>query len=325
MAFTASYDNPASDPRQGGGVGNFEDLHDLVTILAPEETPFSSLAPKNQAKATNHEWTLDKLSDPVSDGVLESDDVSSFDDKFADQLRLGNTVQGFRRAYGTSVVQDAVSSVQANYANAAVRCVREIKRDQEKAALSAQDKVTGSGSAKALMRGFSKYISTSPGSDIPSDYAPAAAQTITGAITEANLNSMLASMYNEAGQLSNVTMIADSNVRLSVANFMATNGSTDKRRYNVPGTGREVSLAVDVFNSDFGSVNIVSSNSACSPDSTNLDTAQLVNFDYIGMATLIPLSQTELEDAGAGRRGFCQLWSVLEMFHPKAHGSYSLA
>jgi len=122
-----------------------------------------------------------------------------------------------------------------------------------------------------------------------------------------------------------VTMIADSNVRLSVANFMATNGSTDKRRYNVPGTGREVSLAVDVFNSDFGSVNIVSSNSACSPDSTNLDTAQLVNFDYIGMATLIPLAQTELEDAGAGRRGFCQMWSTLEMFHPQAHGSYSLA
>ena len=325
MAFTASYDNPSA-PQGGGAVGNFEDLHDLVTILAPEETPFTSLAAKNSASSTNHEWVIDRLADPVADGVLESSDVSSFDDKFIDQVRIGNTVQGFRRSFGTSVVQDAVSSVQANYANASVKAIREIKRDQEKAALSANDKVTGSGAAKSLMRGFSKYVSTSPGSDIPSKYAPAAAQTITAAITEANLNAMLASCYNVSGKLNNVTMIADSNVRLSVANFMRTGGSAnDMRRYNVPGTGREISLAVDVYNSDFGTINIVSGNPQCSPDATNLDTAQVVNFDYVGLATLIPLSTAELEDGGAGRRGYCQMWSTLEMFHPQAHGSFSLA
>ncbi len=325
MAFSASYDNPAA-PSTGAGTGNFEDLHDLVTILAPEETPFTSLCAKNTAKATNHEWTIDKLADPVSDGVLESSDVASFDDKFADQLRIGNTVQGFRRSYGTSVVQDAVSSVQANFANASVKAIREIKRDQEKAALGNQDKVTGSGSAKALMRGFHKYVSTSPGSDIPSTYAPAAEQTITAAITEANLNAMLASMYNVSGSLNNVTMIADSEVRLSVANFMRTGGSAnDMRRYNVPGTGREISLAVDVYNSDFGVVSIVNSNPSTSYDTTNRDTAAVVNFDYVGLATLIPLSASELEDGGAGRRGYCQMWSTLEMLHPQAHGSYSLA
>lgn len=46
---------------------------------------------------------------------------------------------------------------------------------------------------------------------------------------------MLASMYNVSGSLNNVTMIADSEVRLSVANFMRTGGSAnDMRRYNVP-------------------------------------------------------------------------------------------
>jgi hypothetical protein len=326
MAFTASYDSPAA-PSTGGAVGNFEDLHDLITILAPEETPFSSLAAKKTAKATNHEWTIDQLADAESTGVLESSDVATFDDKFVDQLRIGNTVQGFRRSYGTSVVQDAVSSVQANYANASVKAIREIKRDQEKALLSTQDKQTASGSAKSLMRGFSKYVSTSAGSDIPSLYAPAAAQTLTvgGTFTEVLLNAMLGSMYNTSGSLSNVTMIADTNVRTDVSDFMRTGGSSDPRRYNVPGTGREVTLAVDVYNSDFGIVNIVNSNPDCSPDTTNRDTAQVVNFDYVGLATLIPLSASELEDGGAGRRGYCQLWSTLEMLHPQAHGAISLA
>jgi len=326
MAFTASYDNPAA-PSTGGAVGNFEDLHDLITILAPEETPFSSLAGKKTAKATNHEWSIDQLSDPVSDGVLESSDVASFDDKFADQLRIGNTVQGFRRSYGTSVVQDAVSSVQANYANASVKAIREIKRDQEKALLSTQDKQTASGSAKSLMRGFSKYVSTSPGSDIPSLYSPAAAQTLTigGTLTEVLLNAMLASMYNVSGTLNNVTMIADTNVRIDVSDFMRTGGSTDNRQYTVPGTGREVTLAVDVYNSDFGTISLVSGNPDTSPDTTNHDIGSLVNFDYVSLATLIPLTASELEDGGAGRRGYCQLWSTLEMLHPQAHGAISLA
>lgn len=245
MAFSASYDSPAA-PQTGAAVSNREDLTDLLSMLSPQDTPFVSLCPKRSAKATNHEWSIDSLGAVDTSGVLESADVSSFDDKFANKLRIGNVVQGFRRSFGTSVVQDAVSSVKSNFAQASVKAVRELKRDMEAAISSANDKVVGSGSAKALLRGMFKYVSSSPGSDIPALYSPAAAQTISSPasniLTEALLNSALASMYNVSGTLNNVTMIADTAVRSDVADFIRTGGSTDSRQYNIPDHSTEARI-----------------------------------------------------------------------------------
>jgi hypothetical protein len=327
MAFSASYDNPAA-PSTGAGVSNREDLTDLLSMLSPQDTPFVSLAPKRKAKATNHEWTIDSLASPDTSGVLESADVTSFDDKFENKLRIGNVIQGFRRSFGTTVVQDAVSSVKSNFAQASVKAVRELKRDVEAAISSANDKTVGSGSAKAILRGMFKYVSTSPGSDIPALYTPAAAQVISSPasniLTEALLNSALASMYNVSGTLNNVTMIADTGVRSDVADFVRTGGSTDSRQYNISGTAKTVTLAVDVYNSDFGRINIVNSNPDCSADSTNNDRALIVNLDYVGLANLIPLRSETLENQGAGKRGFTETWATLECLQPQAHASVDL-
>ena len=327
MAFSASYDNPAA-PSSGAAVSNREDLTDLLSMLSPQDTPFVSLCPKRKAKATNHEWTIDSLASPDTSGVLEAQDVSTFDDKFANKLRIGNVIQGFRRSFGTSVVQDAVSSVQSNFAQASVKSIRELKRDMEAAISSGNDKVVGSGSAKAQLRGMFKYVSTSPGSDIPSLYTPASAQVISNPasniLTEALLNSALASCYNTSGVLNNVTMIADTGVREDVADFVRTGGSTDSRQYNINGTAKTVTLAVDVYNSDFGKINVVNSNPDTSADSTNHDRALIVNLDYVGLASLIPLRQEELENQGAGRRGYAEAWATLECLQPQAHASVDL-
>ena len=327
MAFSASYDDPAA-PSTGAAVSNREDLTDLLSMLSPQDTPFVSLCSKRKAKATLHEWSIDSLASPDTSGVLEAQDVSTFDDKFANKLRIGNVIQGFRRSFGTSVVQDAVSSVQSNFAQASVKSIRELKRDMEAAISSGNDKVVGSGSAKAQLRGMFKYVSTSPGSDIPALYTPASAQVISNPasniLTEALLNSALASMYNTSGVLNNVTMIADTGVREDVADFVRTGGSTDSRQYNINGTAKTVTLAVDVYSSDFGRINVVNSNPQTSADSTNHDRALIVNLDYVGLASLIPLRQEELENQGAGRRGYAEAWATLECLQPQAHASVDL-
>ena len=58
MAFSNTFD--ATNP--GSAVSNREDLTDVLTILAPEETPILSSANKERASATNVEWTVDSLS-----------------------------------------------------------------------------------------------------------------------------------------------------------------------------------------------------------------------------------------------------------------------
>ena len=110
MAFSNTYDT--TNP--GSGVSNREDLTDVLTILAPEETPILSSANKQKANATFVEWTVDSLAAPVTTGIREGADVGdgNFTDKFAARARLGNYIQKFRRDYQVSDLQEAVDSVE---------------------------------------------------------------------------------------------------------------------------------------------------------------------------------------------------------------------
>ena len=133
MAFSASYDNPAA-PGTGAAVSNREDLTNILTQLDPVSTPIVSLLRKSKARATSHEWTVDGLAAVDTTGLIEGADTTSFSDKFENRARLSNVVQGFRRDYQVSQVQQAVDGVgPANEAAARVKCLRELKRDTEAA------------------------------------------------------------------------------------------------------------------------------------------------------------------------------------------------
>ena len=61
-----SFSNTFDTTNTGSGVSNREDLTDVLTILAPEETPILSSANKERATATNVEWTVDSLAAPLT-------------------------------------------------------------------------------------------------------------------------------------------------------------------------------------------------------------------------------------------------------------------
>ena len=113
MSFSDTFDPnaPSAVTGQGSAISNREDLTDVLSILAPEETPILSSAQKQSASSTFVEWSVDKLADPSTSGVSEGADVTAFTDKFASRARLGNYVQKFRRDYMVSDLQEAVDSV----------------------------------------------------------------------------------------------------------------------------------------------------------------------------------------------------------------------
>lgn len=142
MAFSNTYDT--TNP--GSAVSNREDLTDMLSILAPEETPLLSSLPKRRATANYHEWTCDTLSAPQTDGIVEGSDVTSFEDAFENRVRLGNYVQEMRRTYMVSNRQQLVESVgPAKIAQAKGKKIKELKRDVEATLLSANDRVAGGG------------------------------------------------------------------------------------------------------------------------------------------------------------------------------------
>jgi len=321
MAFSNTFDT--TNP--GSAVSNREDLLDVLTILAPEETPVLSSAPKSKASATFVEWTVDSLSAPVTTGVAEGSDVTAFTDKFAGRARLGNYVQKFRRDFMVSDLQNAVDSVgPAKIAQAEAKAVREIKRDIEATLMSNNDRsVEDGGSTVYGLRGLGDWIDSAGPSDVPAAYrTPAASISASGAITETVFNNLITSIYRVTGTTNSLTLVADTALRRVISDYARTSGSTDYsvRQVTYNGEVSTIKLAVEMYESDHGMVSIVNMNPDCAPDTTNKDTGYLINPDYYGVAELISLGSTRLPNLGGGDRGYVDSTLTLLVKHPGAHG-----
>ena len=321
MAFSNTFDT--TNP--GSAVSNREDLLDVLTILAPEETPVLSSAPKSKASATFVEWTVDSLSAPVTTGVAEGSDVTAFTDKFAGRARLGNYVQKFRRDFMVSDLQNAVDSVgPAKIAQAEAKAVREIKRDIEATLMSNNDRsVEDGGSTVYGLRGLGDWIDSAGPADVPAAYrTPAASISASGAITETAFNNLITSIYRVTGTTNSLTLVADTALRRVISDYARTSGSTDYsvRQVTYNGEVSTIKLAVEMYESDHGMVSIVNMNPDCAPDTSNKDTGYLINPDYYGVAELISLGSTRLPNLGGGDRGYVDSTLTLLVKHPGAHG-----
>lgn len=321
MAFSNTYDT--TNP--GSAVSNREDLLDVLTILAPQETPVLSAATKSKATATFVEWTVDALAAPVTSGVAEGADVSSFTDKFSGRARLGNYVQKLRRDFMVSDLQNAVESVgPAKIAQAETKAIRELKRDIEATILSTNDRSAEDGGGTVYaMRALGDWIDSTGPSDVPAAYrTPSGSIHASGTITETLFNGFITSIYRVTGTTNNLMLVADTAVRRAISDFARTSASGDYsvRKVNYSGNESTLKLAVEMYQSDHGIVSIVNMNPDCSPDTTNKDAAYFLNPDYYGVAELIGLGSSRLPNLGGGERGFVDWTGTLIVNHPGAHG-----
>lgn len=320
-----SFSNTFDTTNPGSGVSNREDLLDVLTILAPEETPILSSANKSAASATFVEWTVDSLSAPNTTGVSEGADVTAFTDKFSGRARLGNYTQKFRRDYMVSDLQEAVDSVgPAKIAQAEAKAIRELKRDIEATLCGTQDRAVENGAGTAYgLRGLGDWIDSAGPSDVPADFrTPADSIHASGDFTETVFNNLIISIFRVTGATNSLTLVADTALRREVTDFarLAESGQVSVRDVNYQGESGTISLSVDLYQSDHGIVSIVNMNPDCAPDTTNKDTGYLINPEYFGIAELIPMGSTRLPNMGGGERGFvdCALTSLV--MHPGAHG-----
>ncbi len=321
MAFSNSYDTTNT----GSAVSNREDLTDALSILAPQSTPFLSMAPKSKATGTFHEWTVDSLASPVTTAIAEGADVTAYTDKFANRARLGNYCHTRRRDFMVSNIQQAVDSVgPAKLAQAETKAVKEIKRDFEAIALGTQDRAAEDGAGTAYTtRGLGDWIDSAGPSDVPSAYrTPSGSIHGSGTFTETVLNNLITSIYRVNGMENTLSLIADTSLRAVITGFAKTSGATDAvyRQVTQTAESRKLVNAVEFYHSDNGIVEIINMNPDCAPDTTNKDTGYLINWDYVGMADLIPLGSQRAPNLGGGDRGWVDMTSCVVVKHPGALG-----
>lgn len=311
--------------------GNREDLSDILTILEPESTPLTSMANKATATGTFFEVQVDDLSTASFDGVNEGEDVTSFDNKAANRARIGNYVQKFRRTYAVSDIQEIVNTagVASEFANAEGKAVREIKRDMEAAFCSSQDRQADSGAgAPYKTRGMFKFLGLGgQPSDIPA-FARNVANDTTGTQTETTFNSVLQELYEANGMPGGqLTLIAGPTLKKEISDFSRQAGGAGfAYQVTQPAESKKITLSVNFYEGDFGNVAIIPStllNRTSGSATIDGDAGLLIDPDYVAIHTLKAESNSELENQGGGRRGFCDVIAGLAVHSPKAHGYFN--
>jgi hypothetical protein len=328
----AQFSNTYENTNTGSAVSNREDLTDVLTILAPEETPILSSANKKRANATKVEWTVDSLSTPQKAGISEGADVGTFTDKFAGRARLGNRVQKFRRDYMVSDLQEAVDSVgPAKIAQAEAKAIREMKRDIEYTLASDNTQEIEDGSSQPNeLGGLGDWIQNAAGSAV----VPAAFRTpdtsivdvTDGSFGETELNDLITSIFQVTGSTDDLMLVADTALRKDISDFarISTPGGSavNTRSVNYDGNNGTIKLSVDLYQSDHGVVSIVNGNPDCMPEQAGTAgmSGYLINPEYYGIHELIPMGSTRLPNLGGGERGFVDCALTLGVYHPGAHG-----
>jgi len=263
-------------------------------------------------------------------GVVEGEDVTTFTDQVANRAKLGNHVQVFRQNYQVSNIQELVdvAGVDSEFANAEGKAVRQMKRDIEAALCSSQDRDQDDGTNPYKTRGLFKWLGEGgQPSDVPAAYQSVASVSLGGSsFTEANMNGLLQSLYEANGMPGGqLTLIAGPTLKRDISNFARQEGTTTALNFQVtqPAESKSISLVVNLYDGDFGSVAVVPSlflNRTSGSDTVDTNAGLLVDPEYIAVNMLKAESSSELENKGGGRRGFCETIAGLACLAPKAHG-----
>jgi len=166
--------------------GNKEDLIDVVTRVAVEETPFLSAIGKKKASGVLHEWMTETLDTPAANKQIEGS-AASFG-SLTPRVRVGNYCQIARKTGSVSKTQEAVSKagVASEYAHQLKKASTELARDMErahwqgtKAAGASASAGRGSGGVFYWVATNKTSMSSTTGADLTGTAQAGAASTIT--------------------------------------------------------------------------------------------------------------------------------------------------
>lgn len=237
--------------------GNREDLADVIYRVEYTKTPFMSSVAKVKATAVNHEWqTQDLASVDTSNAVLEGDDATT--DSTTATVRLGNIAQISDKVARVTGTQEVVDKAGRDSEMAYQRVLKglELKNDLE-AILVGTNQAKASGSA-AVARTTASVLSWI-GTNTDAGTSGADPATLDGAATrtdgtqrafkESQLKSVLKSIWENGGDPDTI-MVGGFNKQV-MSSFVGRGTPTEDTK------AKKIVAAVDVYESDFGTLKIV--------------------------------------------------------------------
>jgi hypothetical protein len=225
-------------------VGKKEDVSDIITNIAPTQTPFQTMIGAETAWNILYQWQEDSLDAPAANAQVEG--AAAIASTFSPTVMRSNTTQIFMKTASATGSTDAIKAYGRGkeLAYQLTKKSKEIKRDFEYALVgTGQTQVAGS---DTVARQFGGYQS-----QIDATHVFPAATTGTALLTENLVLSANQQLYIDGGEAT-VLMIKPSD-SLIVAGFSAAAG---RQRYINNGDKKIVNV-VDVYVSPFGEQKVV--------------------------------------------------------------------
>lgn len=199
-----------------GMQGLREDLSDMIYLLSPSDTPFTSNVGRGTCDAVLHEWQTDALA--AANGAnaqFQGDDIATFSAASVTQ-RLGNRTQISRKEVIISGTLDAVNKAgrKTETAYQLTKRAKELKIDIETILLQNQAKVVGAAATAPLCASVLSWIKTNVshvGTNPAGDGTNARVDGTPRAFTEAMLKTVMASVYTNSSEDLDVLMVGASN------------------------------------------------------------------------------------------------------------------
>lgn len=304
-----------------------EDLSDSENLISPTETPFTSMI-AGRTKATNkyHEWPVVQLANVDSaNRVPEGEDAPGVDAPTVANRR-GNYTQisdKVVKVSDTSQAVDGAADVEKIAKQIAYK-LKELKRDKETMMLAnvAANPGAAVGATTRVSAGLPAFIITNgirlatgtPGapptlSGTTNGYpnAPATDCSNTTALTEDNFNLCIQNVWTQGGT-PKFALCSPGNKRLISKTFTA-NATKFKQADD-----KKLISAIDVYESDFGQVQVVPDRFQRTRD------VFIIDPDHVAIAELQPTRQFDLAKTGHTTNKLIQSEYALEIGNEKALG-----
>ena len=273
-----------------------EDLSNVITNIAPEETPYTSNIGRESVSNSLYEWQTDTLASAAANKQLEGDDVTSFDAVVA-TVRLQNYAQISRKTIVLSATEETVNKAgrRSELAYQIAKRGAELKRDQEFTMLNGAVATAGNTTTARGTASLGAFVKTNV--DMQTNGANPSYTTLpNSARTDGNVRTFTETILKNviqqtwaAGGTPKMLMTGPVN-KQRVSGFSGIASS----RFNIDGGAKPATLvgAVDIYVSDFGNIQVIANRFQRERD------AWVIDPDMAKMTTLRPYQQVELAKTG---------------------------
>jgi hypothetical protein len=295
-----------------------EDLSNIITNIAPEETVYMSNIGRESISNTLFEFQSDTLASAAANKQIEGDDVTSFD-AVTPTVRLQNYAQISRKTIILSATEEIVNKAgrRSELAYQIAKRSAELKKDQEFTMLNGAVAAAGSTSVARGTASLQAWVKTNvdkqtDGTNPSYTTLPNSARTdgTVRTFTETILKNVIQQVW-AAGGSPKILMTGPVN-KQRVSGFSGIASS----RYNINGGEKPATLigAIDIYVSDFGQVSVIPNRLQRERDAWVLDP------EYAKMVVLRPYQQIELAKTGDSAKSLLLVEWGHKVLAENAHG-----